>query len=166
MRVLFVASRFAAKGGHALIDTLAPRLGVDVTLDVVTPDPVAPRPGLRVHRLTGGSPELVALYQQADLLCLPTRGDAAPWVVLEAMACATPVLATGIGGIPDMVGDAGRIVPVGDQAALERALAELLADAPQREALGAAARARMERDYDVRRQAPRFAEVLRAAAGT
>ncbi|HZB76631.1 MAG TPA: glycosyltransferase family 4 protein [Solirubrobacteraceae bacterium] len=166
VRVLFVGGRFSAKGGHALIDALAPRLGADVTLDVVTPDPVAARPGVRVHRLSGASPELVALYQQADLLCLPTRGDAAPWVVLEAMACATPVLATAIGGIPELVGDAGRLVPAGDQPALERALAELLADAAQREALGAAARARMERHYDVRRQAPRFVEVLRAAAGS
>ena len=165
LRVLFVGGRFVPKGGPALIDALAPRLGADLTLDVVTPDAVPARAGLRVHRLAGGSPELVALYQQADLVCLPTRGDAAPWVVLEAMACGTPVLATAVGGIPELVGEGGRIVPEDDQPALERALAELLADAAQREALGAAARARAERHYDVRRQAPGMVAALRAAAG-
>lgn len=164
-RVLFVGGRFVPKGGDALLAALSPRLGRDVRLDVVTPDVVPERAGVHVHRLSADAPELVELYRRADLLCLPTRGDAAPWVVLEAMACATPVVATRLGGIPDLLGDGGRLIAPGDDAALRRVLDELLADPAQRAALGAAGRARCEREYDGRRQALRLAERLRSLAG-
>jgi alpha-maltose-1-phosphate synthase len=166
LRVLFVGGRFVQKGGPELLAALAPRLGRDVELDVVTPAPVAARPGLRVHRLGPDDPRLVALFQQADLLCLPTRGDAVPWVVLEAMACGTPVLATDVGGIKDLLGgEGGRTVPVGDRVALGAALGELLGDEQLRAALGRGGRARCERLYDARRQGPRFEALLREACG-
>ncbi len=164
-RVLFVGGRFAAKGGGALLEALAARLGSDVRLDVVSPDSVPARKGVHVHRIAAGAPELVELYRRADVLCLPTYGDASPWVVLEAMACGTAVLATDVGGIADLLGDGGRLVARGDDAALRRVLGELLADDDQRAALGAAGRARCEREYDARRQARRLAERLRAVAG-
>ena len=166
LRVLFVGGRFVHKGGPELLAALALRLGRDVALDVVSPAPVAARPGLRVHRLGPDDPRLVALFQQADLFCLPTRGDAVPWVVLEAMACGTPVLATDIGGIKDLLGgEGGRIVPVGDRVALGAALGELLDDEERRAALGRGGRARCERLYDARRQGPRFEALLREACG-
>ena len=166
VRVLFVGARFVQKGGPELLDALAPRLGRDVELDVVSPAPIEPRPGVRSHRLSPDDPRLVALFQQADLLCLPTRGDATPWVVLEAMACGTPVIATAVGGIPDLIGgEGGRTVPAGDRAALAAALDELIANPDQRAALGQAARTRCERCYDGRRQGPRLAAILREAAG-
>jgi glycosyltransferase involved in cell wall biosynthesis len=165
VRVLFVGARFVHKGGPELIAALAPRLGRDVELDIVSPAPIEARPGLRVHRLAPDDSRLVELFQQADLLCLPTRGDATPWVVLEAMACGTPVLATAVGGIPDLIGDeGGRTVARGDQTALAAALDELLADEDQRAALGRAARARCERCYDARLQGPMLGAFLREAA--
>ena len=166
-RVLFVGGRFAEKGGDDLLAVLGDRLGDTVELDLVTPADVAPRTGVRVHRLGPRDPELLHLRQQADLLCLPSHGDAAPWAVLEAMACGTPVVGADVGGIKDLIGgeEAGVTVPVGDRPALGAALTALLDDAPRRRALGAAARARCEARYDATRQARLLIDHLRAIAG-
>lgn len=153
-RVLFVGGRFAEKGGEDLLAALGDALGRDVELDLVTPADVAERPGVRVHRLGPGDPQLLDLQQQADVFCLPTHGDAVPWAVLEAMACGTPVVASPVGGIPDLLGggEAGVLAPFGDSRALGEALRALLADAPRREALAAAARQRCEERYDPAQQ--------------
>jgi glycosyltransferase involved in cell wall biosynthesis len=164
-RVLFVGGRFLPKGGGDLLEALGPMLGRDVELDVVTPADVAERDGVRVHRLGAEDAALVDLHQQADVLCLPTRGDAIPWVVLEAMACGTPVVATDIAAIPEQLGGAGVLVPPRDPVALRRALLDLLADDARRRELGQAGRARAVEHYDARVQVPRLAGLLRWAAG-
>jgi glycosyltransferase involved in cell wall biosynthesis len=62
-------------------------------------------------------------FRAADLLCLPSHNEGVPNVVLEAMACGTPVVATDVGGIPEVVPDyAGILVPPHDRAALSSAL--------------------------------------------
>jgi glycosyltransferase involved in cell wall biosynthesis len=163
LRVLFVGGRFAAKGGPQLLAALGSELGQSVELDIVTPEEVPGGPGVRVHRLAPGDPALLALQQQADLFCLPTFGDAAPWAVLEAMACGTPVLASRIGGIPDMLEDgrAGALFEAGDDRALGEALRTLLGDPAHRAELAARARERCELRYDARRQVPALIERLR-----
>jgi glycosyltransferase involved in cell wall biosynthesis len=165
-RVLFVGGRFETKGGHDLLAALDPLLGVDVELDVVTKDPLAPREGLRVHDLAPGDDALVSLYQQADVVCLPTHGDAVPWVVLEAMACGTPVVASRVGAIPDLLDDgrAGVLVARGDTTALRAALERVLGDDGLRARLAATARARCEERYDARVQGPALLERMRALA--
>jgi glycosyltransferase involved in cell wall biosynthesis len=167
-RILFVGGRFEQKGGADLLAALGDRLGRDVDLDLVTPADVAERPGVRVHRLGPTDPELLDLQQQADVLCLPTHGDAAPWVVLEALACGTPVVATDVGGIPDLLDDgrAGVLVPRGDRRALGAALHALLEDAERRAELAAAGRRRCEERYDANRQSARLVDLLRGIAGS
>jgi glycosyltransferase involved in cell wall biosynthesis len=168
-RVLFVGGRFAAKGGDDLLAALGERLGRELDLDLVTPAPVPARAGVRVHRLAASDPELLDLYQQADVLCLPTYGDACPWAVLEAMACGTPVISTPIGGIPDLLDRdrAGVLVPYGDPRALGDAVRGLLGDEPRRTALAARARERCEQRYDARHQFSQLtgslAEITRTA---
>ncbi len=160
-RVLFVGGRFAEKGGGDLLQALNERIGKDVELDLVTPDEkVQSRAGVTVHRLGASDPELLALYQQADLLCLPTYGDTNPWVVIEAMACGTPVVSTPVGAIPELLGDgrAGVIVPLGDRRALGEAIGALLGDERRREQLGRAGRELCEQRYDARRQFALLAE--------
>jgi glycosyltransferase involved in cell wall biosynthesis len=163
-RLLFVGGRFHEKGGGLLLDSLADVLGQTVDLDVVTNADVPARPGVTVHRLDAGSPALVRLFQDADLLCLPTKADAAPFVVIEALACGTPVVGTAVGGIPEMVGhgDAGAVVPVGDGRALRQAIDGLLADPARRAEMGAAGRRRCETIYEARTQSQRLVEVMLA----
>ena len=64
-------------------------------------------------------------FRAADLLCLPSHNEGVPNVVLEAMACATPVVASRVGGIPEVVPEyAGILVPPRDSQALSTALIE------------------------------------------
>ncbi len=162
-RVLFVGGRFEDKGGEDLLAALGDDLGRTVEVDAVTPADVAPRPGLRVHRLGPNDPELLELRRQADLFCLPSKADAIPWALLEAMACGTPVVGSDVGGIPDLVGDAGGVVVgAGDRTALRAALLSLLGDEPRRAALGASARARCEEHFDAAVRGP---ELVRLLAG-
>jgi glycosyltransferase involved in cell wall biosynthesis len=166
-RVLFIGGRFQTKGGDDLLQVLAPQLGAQVDLDLVTPASVPERPGVRVHRLGPSDPELLELQQQADLLCLPTSADAVPWAVLETMACGTPVLSTRVGGIPDLLDDgrAGMLVPCGDARALGEGLRRLLGDPQARATLAARARKRCEERYDARRQLPLLIERLSGIRG-
>jgi glycosyltransferase involved in cell wall biosynthesis len=165
-RILFVGGRFEAKGGHDLLEALEPRLGHDVELDIVSADEIPDKPGVRVHRLSAGDDRLVRLYQQADLFCLPTYGDSNPWVILEAMACATPVVATTVGAIPELLGngEAGVAVPPGASSALRLVIDQLLDDDLRRHELGALSRAHCEREFDAQRQVPLLFDLLREAA--
>ncbi len=90
--------------------------------------------------------ELRALYHLAKLFVYPTQGDTLPLVVLEAMACGTPVVSTAIGGIPWMLeGGSGMVAPPGSAEAISICVNSLL-DAPERRAhMGIAARRRVER---------------------
>ena len=99
------------------------------SIDVVTRDEDVPTgEGLRVHRgITPRSEELRRLYNDADVFALPTYADAVPNVVVEAMAAGLPVVATDVGAVREMVGDAGVVVPRGDVDALAAALARCTA---------------------------------------
>jgi starch synthase len=81
-----------------------------------------------------------------DVYVLPSRHEGAPVAPVEAMACGLPVVASDVGGIPDILehGEAsgGVIVPPGDSAALAWALGRLLDDPVRARALGELARAR------------------------
>jgi glycosyltransferase involved in cell wall biosynthesis len=92
-----------------------------------------------------------AEYSAFDVAVLSSDdGEAFPNVVAEAMACGRPVAATDSGDVRAIVGDTGRVVPPRDPAALGAAILELLDRARAGGAeLGAAARARIERDYSV-----------------
>ena len=96
---------------------------------------------------TGGvsDAELRALYRSCDVFVYPTRGDTLPLVVLEAMAGGLPVVSTTVGGIPFQVqSDCGMLVDPDDPGGIATRATELLADRQRREAMGAAARRRVE----------------------
>jgi glycosyltransferase involved in cell wall biosynthesis len=86
--------------------------------------------------------------------------DGLPTVLLESMALGTPVVATDVVGIPEIVRDGvtGRLVPQRDASALADALQALLTSAEQRTAISRGARDLIEREFDVSRNA----ETLRA----
>src|SRR2546425_370446 len=72
-----------------------------------------------------GAERLAALYNSAECLVLPSRSEGFPTVVGEAMACGTPVLASSVGGVGELVvdGRTGWLFPPGDDAALGARLA-------------------------------------------
>lgn len=163
-RVVFVGGRFVAKGGQDLLDAVE-RIGPDqLDLDVLTFEDIASRPGMQVHR-NASRERVLELLRQADIACLPSRGDAFSWAVLEAMGCGTAVVATTTGAVPELLGhgSAGVLVAPRHPRALADALAGLIGDAERRAALGAAARARAEEHYDARRQTARLVELMRDA---
>lgn len=166
LRVLFVGNFAWRKGLGTLLSAL-PLVERPVELHVVTGDDDVdpPQENVIVHRgLAPGSAELRRRFAEADAFAFPTRADAVPWVVAEAMASGLPVVASDVAAIPEMLGDTGVVIPREEPAALAAALREL-ADAPaQRAALGERARARAHAHYDQRRQAGRIADLLRAVS--
>ncbi len=82
--------------------------------------------------------DLPSLYSLADLFAFPSHYEGFGLPVLEAMACGFPVLCTDTSSLPELTGDAARIVPTGNEQALSQALADLLTDDAARAALAAA----------------------------
>ncbi|WP_242623501.1 glycosyltransferase family 4 protein [Pseudonocardia sediminis] len=91
------------------------------------------------------------LLASAHALVLPSLAEGQPMSVLEAMAHGLCVVASAVGGIPEMLdgGDAGVLVPPDDVGRLGDALIQVVRDPLRRTALGQAARARVERHHDV-----------------
>ncbi|WP_436699577.1 glycosyltransferase family 4 protein [Nocardioides sp. BYT-33-1] len=148
-------------------------------------------PGVRLH-LIGDGPERIRLealvaasghpdrarfagfrddpadaLRAADLLALPSAAEACPMALLQAMALGLPVLATRVGGVPELVRDRrdGLLVDAGDVGGLARALAELAGDAALRRRLGDSARERVRAHYAIDRTTRALVEVYERVAG-
>ncbi|HEY7530522.1 MAG TPA: glycosyltransferase family 4 protein, partial [Gemmatimonadota bacterium] len=111
------------------------------------------------------------LHAAADVFLLPSRrtptwAENFPNAALEAMAAGRPVVAGDVGGLPEIVaeGETGFLVDPEDPAALAAALARLLADPALARRMGEAARARAEREFDLRRTARAFYRVLQSVS--
>ena len=117
------------------------------------------------------SDEVVAALADADVFVLMARQtddgdrDGIPNVLVEAMACAVPVVATVAGGIPELVRDRrnGLLRPERDHAGVAAALESLLADEGLRRRLGESARRTVEADFDVDVAACRLDALFRGA---
>jgi glycosyltransferase involved in cell wall biosynthesis len=81
-------------------------------------------------QFTGYIPQddLPIVYNLASLFVYPTRYEGFGFPALEAMACGTPVITTDISSLPEIVGDAGMLVPPDDEQALTTAIAKVLTD--------------------------------------
>jgi glycosyltransferase involved in cell wall biosynthesis len=105
-------------------------------------------------RFVGFRDDVDNVYGAADVVVVPsTRPDPLPNSALEAAAAGCCVVAAAHGGLPEIVrdGETGRLVAPGDPGALAAVLAELAADPPQRERLGAAAAADVADRFSVAR---------------
>jgi len=115
--------------------------------------------------------ELLTYYRQADVFALACEvqndgdRDGIPNVLVEAMAMGIPVVSTAISGIPELVenGVSGLLVPEKDAAALAKALKTLLLQPEAAQHLGAAGRAKVEKDFDAQRNVEKIGELLRGA---
>ncbi len=100
-------------------------------------------PGGRV-RLLGWREDLVDLYATLDVCVLSSRNEGTPVAIIEAMAAGRPVIATRVGGVPDVVddGETGLLVAPGDAEGLAAAMARLAADPAARCRMGGLGRQR------------------------
>jgi glycosyltransferase involved in cell wall biosynthesis len=153
--------------------------GVEATLCLVGDGP--DRAGLerRAHELgiikdtlfLGYQEDVGPLYAAFDALVLPSGNEGTPVSVIEALAAGTPVVATRVGGVPDVVrdGEDGFLVEPGESEEFAERLAELARDPALRERLGAAGRARVLPRYAVERlvdDIDRLYRALLSAAGS
>jgi len=90
---------------------------------------------------------IVAHYARSTAAVVPSLYEGFGLPAVEAMACAMPLVVSDGGALPEVVGDAAEVVPAGDHEALAAALQNLLLDKSHRDALGAKARLRAERDF-------------------
>ncbi len=102
-------------------------------------------------------------YARSTLAVVPSLYEGFGLPAAEAMACGIPVVSTTGGALPEVVGDAGVLVPPGDSQALAGAIAALLDDPSRRLALGKAGYERIQKFYTWRRAAEKVAEVYREA---
>jgi glycosyltransferase involved in cell wall biosynthesis len=100
-------------------------------------------------------------YNAADLAVVPSLADNQPLVALEALACGTPVVASAVGGLTELVSHAetGLNVPPGDETSLSKAIAELLDDHELHARLSAQARRQIVERHGLRTQAEAFREL-------
>jgi N-acetyl-alpha-D-glucosaminyl L-malate synthase BshA len=104
----------------------------------------------------------------ADLFLLPSESESFGLAALEAMACRVPVIATAVGGLPEVVvdGESGVLLPVGDADAMAEAALSLLQNPERLEAFRAAARRRAEDEFEESRIVHRYRDLYhRVLAG-
>jgi glycosyltransferase involved in cell wall biosynthesis len=115
--------------------------------------------------------ELREAYAEADMVCLPTRNDSSPLVLLEAMASSRPVVSTPVGGIPHMVSDGveGYLVGSGGSTALAARLSALLDDPVLAQRMGGQGRKRVLESFSWEGQVTRtdnlFAAIVAGKPG-
>ena len=107
--------------------------------------------------------EFARYYAEATMAVIPSLYEGFGMPAGEAMACGVPVISTTGGALPEVVGDAGILVPPGDAAALRDAILALLNDPERRRRLGEAGLARVKNSLTWRHAAQKTAEVYREA---
>lgn len=118
--------------------------------------------GRTVH-LLGHLDDPSALVIEADCVVMPSTSEAFGSSLLDAMALARPIVASAVGGIPEVLGNAGIVVPPGNPVALAEAVAALVSDPAAAARLGAAAKERVQ-EFGSDRMARAMVEVYRSVA--
>lgn len=171
--VLFVGRVETAKGVFDLLSawTEVRRACPEALLTVVGPDHTGGRFLQKAHllgidrsiKLTGPLPfhAVVELMRQSRLLCLPSHREGTPNCVMEALSCGLPVVATRVGGIPDIVEHekTGLLIDQGDSEGLAASLVTLLRDPHRCARMGQAAHAFARVHLDARKTAERLVEL-------
>jgi glycosyltransferase involved in cell wall biosynthesis len=162
------------KGARVLLEAVAKlRTERDVEL-VVVGRPRADGPVARavddlgiadaVRFVTGlPDPALAELFGSAEVAVVPSLYEGFSIPAVEAMSCATPLIASRGGALPEVVGDCGVLVEPGNPSDLAAAIGRLLDDEPRRRRLGAAGRRRVEERFTWRAMAEATADVYAEA---
>jgi glycosyltransferase involved in cell wall biosynthesis len=168
-----VGRLYVEKGHEFLIRALAPVLGDGFHLVITGEGPeranltaqiaALPRPGA-VH-LTGNRRDVPRVLAALDAFTLTSKSEGLPLVIPEAMAAGLPVVATAVGGVPQVVddGETGFLVPYGDDAALRDRMVALDGDRQRARRIGATARERALGRYSSRRMVDDYLDLYRKA---
>ncbi len=150
VRIVSIARLEPPKDHRTLLEALAALRSLDWELELIGGGPLeeearglAAALGIagRVH-LSGYQPDPAVALARAQVFVLSSRSEGFPRSVLEAMRAGLPVVASDVGGVREAVSEGinGLLVPPGEPKALAGALEKLIAEAPERQRLGAAAR--------------------------
>jgi glycosyltransferase involved in cell wall biosynthesis len=120
----------------------------------------------RVH-LLGHRLDVPAVLARSEAACLCSSAEGLSNALMEAMAAARPVVATAVGGNPELVrdGENGFLVASGDAGALALKLARLLQSPPEAHAMGLRGRERVEKELSMERMAEGHAALYRRVLG-
>ena len=110
-----------------------------------------------------GNGEFARLYAEATIAVVPSLYEGFGMPAGEAMACGVPVISTSGGALPEVVGDAGVLVPPADSEALRRAIVALLDDPQRQRRLAEAGLARVRQSLTWRHAAEKTVQVYREA---
>lgn len=115
----------------------------------------------------GWRTDMIDVYRQCSLFCLPSYREGAPRSIIEAAAIGRPSVATDVPGCRDVVidGVTGRLVPARAVAPLADALQDLIEDAPQRREMGTAARRYAERSFSNEQRATELVRIYEGILG-
>lgn len=163
-RVLYAGRLSREKGIDTLLEAavLLRNLGIEFQLDIYGDGPLRERcfAASRSGRLDGRvifhgrvpRDRLGDVYMQANVVCVPSRSDTHPAVVLEAMICGVPVVGCASGGIPFLLGDLAvqLLVAPGDAAALADRLLLFLSNHQRCREVGQKLRLRAQQEFDWR----------------
>jgi glycosyltransferase involved in cell wall biosynthesis len=176
-RLVCIGRLIPIKGHLVLLRALAQaRARVpDVTLELAGRGPL--EPGLKAYarelgladaiRFLGFVSPVQAAIEEAAIVVVPSLGEGFGMVALEAMERARPVVASAVGGLPEIVadGETGFVVPASDAEALAEAIVTLAGDLPKAAAMGRAGRARALAEFTPERCVERVEELyVRALA--
>jgi glycosyltransferase involved in cell wall biosynthesis len=180
LRILYLGYLGRAKGSFDLVEAarLALSDGENLSFDLVG-DELTPGEGrlvrefvdnaqlngnVRVHPPAQGAGKL-AFFRNADAFVYPSYYEGMPMAVLEAMACGLPIVATSVGGLPDLVQDSvnGILVAPRRPEQLAAALHKLASDSPLRQAMQMKSYQFASEQYDMEKHVAQLVDIYRAA---
>lgn len=180
LRLCVVAAIDRNKGQDIAVKALAMlnERGVAATLELIGPTPDRPfaqelralARRLKVEhlvRFAGETADIDGALRKVDVVLLPSRGEGTPLSLMEALARGRPVVASRVGGIPEVVrhGETGILTPVHDAEQIATAIAEISADPQAALEMAARGRADIEERFALRRSLEELrGEVERAIA--
>lgn len=161
-----VRAELGAGGRHLVVTAarLEPQKRLDVLVDAVADWPTHPAPAVVIAgtgslendlrrriaetgapvTLLGRREDVTDLLAAADVAVLASAWEGYPLLAQEAMRAGTPLIATAVGGVPELVGDGALLIPPGHPQALRQALIDLVSDPAARERWARAGQARAE----------------------
>jgi glycosyltransferase involved in cell wall biosynthesis len=117
--------------------------------------------------VVGEQEEVLSLMSVADVFLLPSRQESFGLAALEAMACGVPVVASDVGGLPEVVehGVSGFLHPLDALDEMAASALSVLTDADRGRRVGAAARRRVEERFDASTIVPQYEAYYREIVG-